>query len=149
MRIVNHEKRVVVLLVDDSDFHRGVIRELIETHHGIALAAKTHASARELVGQHWGEIDAVILDACVEPPHLAYDANLLLEDLRRLNATRSSPATILGLSGDRELRRKLMRDGCTGTCQKDDELLAFLPEFLSDLYEQYLVTATFKRPAPE
>ncbi|HVM90710.1 MAG TPA: response regulator [Verrucomicrobiae bacterium] len=148
MRIVDHEKRVVVLLVEDSDLYRNGLAHALETLHASVYAAKTHAAARELIGLHWDEIDAILLDACVEPPYLFYDAPELLKELARMNAKREPAVTIIGLASDKQMRQRLMRDGCTGALSKNRELVEFLPELLSDLLEQHLITATFKKPDP-
>jgi DNA-binding NarL/FixJ family response regulator len=127
MRVINQVKRVCVLLVEDHDGFRKELMNILVHQGAIVFGAKSHEKALQTIGLHWDEIDAIVLDACVETPGIEYDADLLLGDIQRLNRpdlldkTGKKRVLVLGLSGLPDLRNRLRRHGCHMTSSKSLE----------------------------
>lgn len=134
-----HHKHVCVLLIEDAPSFQSSFVRLLTEHKARVFLAKNHAEAQEHIAQHWDSIDLILLDACVEPPGLDYDAHRFLRFMSGLTRERRIPLRILGFSSVREHLVNMQLRGCTEVCPKmEDRLHKLIPELLSEIYEDSL-----------
>jgi CheY-like chemotaxis protein len=152
MYVNNNEKQVCVLLIEDAEVFQRQFSSLLMRHKARVFLAKSHAEAQEHIAQHWEAIDLILLDACVEPPGLNYDARAFLRFVKSLKRERKIPLRILGFSSLREHLLDMKLNGCTDVCPKSEQLGDVIPELLSNIYEdalsgEYIIPEEVLKPA--
>lgn len=138
MIVVDHKKRVCVLLIEDSANLRKEFRKLLEKNHAVVHEAKNHAEATEVLKEHWPVLDLILLDACVEPPGLEFDAHRFLHIVRPLPRGDVPPVRILGFSSIADHLVRMKVQGCTHVCRKFVELDRVVPDLMSTIIEEEL-----------
>ncbi len=138
MIVEDHTKHVCVLLIEDSPDFRMAFRKLLETNRAVVYEAASHEEAVEILALEWHKLDLILLDACVEPPHIQFDAHRLLEIIGGLDRGQAPTVRILGFSSFTEHLIRMKASGCTHVCKKSDELTRVIPDLLSEIFEEQL-----------
>ena len=138
MIVEDHTKRVCVLLIEDSPDFRRAFRELLEKNRALIYEAASHDEAIEILALEWSKLDLILIDACVEPPYINFDANRLLQIISGLDRSKAPTLRILGFSSFSEHLARMKSAGCTHVCRKSEELTRVIPDLLSEIFEEQL-----------
>ena len=122
----------MILLVEDEDTLRRVVRDLLEQEGYAVCEARDGSEALEQVDQH--APDLVLLDLNLP----TVDGYTVLAQLRSRPATRDLPIIVLSARGDEENEVRVLRLGATDFLTKP-----FRPRALTARLE----TALGRRPA--
>ena len=101
-----------VLIVEDDT--TALMRMEMNLHqHCELLTATTQDRATELFEEYLGQIDLIVMDACV-PGHTINTLDLV----KKIRVSYQGP--IIASSSDEKLNKKLVAGGCDSGCNKND-----------------------------